>query len=100
MLYSNLQNGFGVPSVALVANRSEADLLGFAMESSPSAHSLARLMRWSMVLGLHRPNSSLKFHRTRPSRKASMALSGEMFSEVLRKLSHRDIYDLRLSPIF
>jgi hypothetical protein len=36
----------------------------------------------------------------RPSRKASMALSGEMFSDVLRKLSHRDMYDLKLSPVF
>jgi hypothetical protein len=53
-----------------------------------------------MVLGLHRRNSSLKSRRMMPSRKASMALSGEMFSEVLRRLSHRDMYDLRLSPIF
>jgi hypothetical protein len=53
-----------------------------------------------MVLGLHRPNSSLKFRRTMPSRKASMALSGEMFSEVLCRLSHHDMYDLRLSPVF
>jgi hypothetical protein len=29
-----------------------------------------------------------------------MALSGEMFSDVLRKLSHRDMYDLRLSHVF
>jgi hypothetical protein len=57
-------------------------------------------MRWSMVLGLHRPNSSLKSRRMRSSRKVSMALSGEMFSDVLRKLSHRDMYDLRLSPVF
>jgi hypothetical protein len=53
-----------------------------------------------MVLGLHRPNSSLKSRRMRPSRKASMALSGEMFSDVLRWLSHRDIYDLKLSLVF
>jgi hypothetical protein len=26
--------------------------------------------------------------------------SGEMFSDVLRKLSHRDMYDLKLSPVF
>jgi hypothetical protein len=70
------------------------------MESSPSAHSFARLMRWSIVLGLHRPNSSLKSHQMRPSRKASITLSGEMFSDVLRKLSHRDMYDRRLSPVF
>jgi hypothetical protein len=75
-------------------------LLGFAMESFLSAHSFARLMRWSIVLGLHRPNSSLKSRRMRPSRKASIALSGKMFSDVLHKLSHRDMYDLRLSPIF
>jgi hypothetical protein len=53
-----------------------------------------------MVLGLHHPNSSLKSRRMRPSQKASMALLGEMFSDVLRRLSHRDIYDLRLSPVF
>jgi hypothetical protein len=29
-----------------------------------------------------------------------MALSGEMFSDVLRRLSHHDMYDLRLSPVF
>jgi hypothetical protein len=70
------------------------------MESSPSAHSFVRLMRWSIILGLHRPNSSLKSRWMRPSRKASIALSGEMFSDVLRKLSHHDMYDLRLSPTF
>jgi hypothetical protein len=70
------------------------------MESSPSAHSFARLMRWSMVLGLHRPNSSQKSRRMRQSRKASMALLGEMFSDVVHKLSHRDMYDLRLSHVF
>jgi hypothetical protein len=70
------------------------------MESSPSAHSFASLMRWSIVLGLQCPNSSLKSRRMRPSRKASIALSGEKFSDVLCKLSLRDIYDLRLSPIF
>jgi hypothetical protein len=53
-----------------------------------------------MVLGLHRPNSSLKSYRMRPSQKESMALSSEMFSDVLRKLRHRDMYDLRLSPVF
>jgi hypothetical protein len=53
-----------------------------------------------MVLGLRRPNSSLKSRRMRPSQKASMALLGEMFSDVLRKLSHHDMYDLRLSPVF
>jgi hypothetical protein len=53
-----------------------------------------------MVLGLHRPNSSLKSRRMIPSRKTSMALSGEMFSDVLRRLSHRDIYDLKLSLVF
>jgi hypothetical protein len=53
-----------------------------------------------MVLGLHHPRSSLKSRRMRPSRKASMALSGEMFSDVLRRLSHRDMYDLKLSPVF
>jgi hypothetical protein len=29
-----------------------------------------------------------------------MALSGEMFSDVLHRLSHRDIYNLKLSPVF
>jgi hypothetical protein len=29
-----------------------------------------------------------------------MAVLGEMFSDVLRWLSHRDMYDLRLSPVF
>jgi hypothetical protein len=74
-------------------------LLGAAMESSPSAHSFAKLMRWSTVLGLQRPNSSLKSRRMRPSRKASMALSGEIFSAVLRRLIHREMYDLRFSPV-
>jgi hypothetical protein len=53
-----------------------------------------------MVLGLHHPNSSLKSRRMRPSQKASMALSGEMFSDVFHRLSHQDIYDLKISPIF
>jgi hypothetical protein len=53
-----------------------------------------------MVLRLHHPNSSLKSRQMRPSRKASMALSGEMFSDILRRLSQRDIYDLKLSPVF
>jgi hypothetical protein len=53
-----------------------------------------------MVLGLHHPNSSLKSRWMRPSQKASMALSGEMFFDVLRKVSHHDMYDLRLSPFF
>jgi hypothetical protein len=53
-----------------------------------------------MVFGLHHPNSSLKSCRMRPSQKALMALPGEMFSDVLRMLSHRDMYDLSLSPIF
>jgi hypothetical protein len=53
-----------------------------------------------MVLGLHRPNTSLKSRRIRLSRKASMALSSEMFSDVLRRLSHRDMYNLKLSPVF
>jgi hypothetical protein len=35
----------------------------------------------------------------RPSRKASMALSGEIFSAVLRRLIHREMYDLRFSPV-
>jgi hypothetical protein len=53
-----------------------------------------------MVLGLHRLNSSLKSRRMRPSQKVSMALLGEMFFDVLRKLSHHDMYDLKLSPFF
>jgi hypothetical protein len=53
-----------------------------------------------MVLGLHRPNSSLKSCRMRPSRKASIALSGEMFSDVLHRLSHHDMYNLGLSLVF
>jgi hypothetical protein len=53
-----------------------------------------------MVLVLHHPSSSLKSCRMRPSQKASMALSGEMFSNVLRRLSHREMYDLRFSPVF
>jgi hypothetical protein len=36
----------------------------------------------------------------RSSQKASMALLGEMFFEVLRRLSHHDMYDLKLSPVF
>jgi hypothetical protein len=75
-------------------------LLEIAIESSPSAHSFAKLIRWSMVLGLHRPSSSLKSHRMRPSRKALMALLGKMFSNVFRRLSHREMYDLRFSPVF
>jgi hypothetical protein len=69
------------------------------MESSPSAHSFAKLIRWSMVFGLQRPSSSLKSRRIRPSQKASMALSGEIFSAVLWRLIHREIYDLGFSPV-
>jgi hypothetical protein len=69
------------------------------MESSPLAHSFAKLMRWSTVFGLQRPSSSLKSRRMRPSRKASMALSGEIFSAVLRRLIHREMYDLKFSPV-
>jgi hypothetical protein len=68
------------------------------MESSPSAHSFAKLMRWSTVFGLQRP-SSLKSRRKRPLRNASMALSGEMFFVVFRRLIHREMYDLRFSPV-
>jgi hypothetical protein len=32
--------------------------------------------------------------------KAWIALSGEMFSTVLRRLSHRDIYERKVSPVF
>jgi hypothetical protein len=35
----------------------------------------------------------------RPSRKASMALSGKIFSAVLRRLIHHEMYDLRFSPV-
>jgi hypothetical protein len=52
-----------------------------------------------MVFGLQRPSSSLKSCRISPSRKASMALSGEIFSAVLRRLIHREMYDLRFSPV-
>jgi hypothetical protein len=69
------------------------------MESSPSAHSFAKLMRWSTVFGLQCPSSSLKSRRMRPSRKASMALLGEIFSAVLRRLIHREMYDLKFSPV-
>jgi hypothetical protein len=41
----------------------------------------------------------LKSRRKRPSRKASMALSGEMFSIMLRRLIHHEMYDLRFSPV-
>jgi hypothetical protein len=53
------------------------------MESSLLAHSFARLMRWSIVFGLAHPSVSLKSFLTRPSRKASIALLGEMFLAVL-----------------
>jgi hypothetical protein len=69
------------------------------MESLPSAHSFAKLMRWSTVFGLLRPSSSLKSRQKRPSRKASIALLGEIFSVVLRRLIHREMYDLRFSPV-
>jgi hypothetical protein len=69
------------------------------MESSPSAHSFAKLMRWSTVFGLQRPSSSLKSRRKRSSRKASMALSGKIFSVVLRRLIHREMYDLKFSLV-
>jgi hypothetical protein len=69
------------------------------MESSPSAHLFAKLIRWSMVFGLQRPSSSLKSRRIRPSRKSSMALSGEIFYAVLRRLIHREMYNLRFSPV-
>jgi hypothetical protein len=42
----------------------------------------------------------LKSRRRRPSRKASMALSGKIFSVMLRRLIHREIYDLKVSPVF
>jgi hypothetical protein len=70
------------------------------MESSPSAHSFVRLMRWSIVFGLARPSVSLKSFQTRPSRKVSIALLGEMFSAVLRRLSHHKMYEHRVSPVF
>jgi hypothetical protein len=70
------------------------------MESSPLAHSFARLMSLSIVLGLDHPNTSLKSRQMRPSQKASIALSGEMFSDMLRRLSHQDMYNRRLSPVF
>jgi hypothetical protein len=41
----------------------------------------------------------LKSRRMRPSRKASMALSGEIFSAMLRRLIHGEMYDLRFSPV-
>jgi hypothetical protein len=69
------------------------------MESSPSAHLFTKLMRWSMVFGLQRPSSSLKSRRMRPSRKASMALSVKIFSAVLRRLIHHEMYDLRFSLV-
>jgi hypothetical protein len=53
-----------------------------------------------MAFGLQRPSSSLKSRRRRPSRKASMALSGKIFSVVLRRLIHREIYDLKVSLVF
>jgi hypothetical protein len=65
-----------------------------------SAHSFARLMRWSIVFGLACPSVSLKSLRMRPSQKASIGLSGEMFSAVLRRLSHRDIYERTGSLVF
>jgi hypothetical protein len=52
-----------------------------------------------MVFGLQCPSSPLKWRRISPSRKASMALSGEIFSAVLRRLIHREMYDLRFSPV-
>jgi hypothetical protein len=101
LLCPNLQNDFGVPSAALIVNQSGANPLGRRhVLASDDDSSGFGLMRWSMVLGLHCPNSSLKSRRMRPSRKASMSLSGEMFSDVLCRLSHRDMYDLRLSPVF
>jgi hypothetical protein len=48
-----------------------------------------------MVFGLQRPSSSLKSHRISLSQKASMALSDEIFSAVLRRLIHREMYDLK-----
>jgi hypothetical protein len=48
---------------------------------------------------LQRPSSSLKSRRMRPSRKALMALSGEIFSTVLRRLIHHEMYDLKFSPV-
>jgi hypothetical protein len=74
--------------------------MGFCMESFLSTHSFARLMRCSIVFGLARPSVSLKSFQTRPSRKALIALSGEMFSGVLRRLSHHEMYEHRVSPIF
>jgi hypothetical protein len=69
------------------------------MESSPSAHSFAKLMRWSMIFGLQRPSSSLKSRQMRLSRKTSMALLGEIFSAVLQRLIHCEMYDLKFSLV-
>jgi hypothetical protein len=52
-----------------------------------------------MVFGLQCLSSSLKSRRISPSQKASMALSGEIFSAVLRRLIHCEMYDLRFSPV-
>jgi hypothetical protein len=70
------------------------------MESSPPAYSFVRLMSWLIVFGFTRPSVSVKSHRMRPSRKASIALSGEMFSAMLRRLSHQEIYECRVSLVF
>jgi hypothetical protein len=41
----------------------------------------------------------LKSHRMRPSRKASIALSGKIFFAMLRRLIHREMYYLRFSLV-
>src|SRR3954471_24505305 len=67
------------------------------MESSPSAHLLAMYMRWSSVLGLMRPSSSLKSWRLTPSLKASMALSSEMCAAEFLVLDQRNMYPITIA---
>src|SRR3954464_7149208 len=69
------------------------------MESSPSAHLLAMSMRWSSVLGLTRPSSSLKSWRLTPSLKALITLSSEMCAAEFLVLDQRNRYERMDSPV-
>src|SRR3954469_20930614 len=56
-------------------------------------------MRWSSVLGLMHPSSSLKSWRLTPSLKASIALSSEMCAAEFLALDQRNMYERMDSPV-
>src|SRR3954469_1055777 len=56
-------------------------------------------MRWSSVLGLMRPSSSLKSGRLTPSLKASIALSSEICAAEFLVLDQHSMYERTDSPV-